>query len=68
MTFIDMEREITYTILECEDYFIVGFSLPTNPGKFFPASGFPHRREREAAELDLETLADAKRLRKVLDV
>ena len=65
MTYIDMERETTYTVMERDDYFIVGFSLPNDPGRFYPAAGFPHRREREAAELDLETLADAKKLRKV---
>ena len=65
MTYIDMERETTYTVMERDDYFIVGFSLPNDPERFYPASGFPHRREREAAELDLETLADAKKLRRV---
>ena len=65
MTYFDIEREITYKIIEREGYYIVGFSLPTDPEQFYPATGFPHRREREAAELDLETLADAKKLRKV---
>lgn len=65
MTYFDMEKEITYTVMERDGCFIVGFSLPNDPERFYPATGFPHRREREAAELDLETLADAKKLRRV---
>ena len=65
MAYFDIEREITYTVMENDDYYIVGFSLPNDPERFYPAAGFPHRKDREAAELDLETLADAKKLRKV---
>ena len=62
--YLDIERETTYKVIEREGYYMVGFSLPANPEKFYPATGFPHRAEREAAELDLETLADDKGLRK----
>lgn len=67
MTFIDLEREVTYKVIEEDGYFNVGFSLPGEPDRFHHVGGYPPRTTREAAELDLETLADMKGLRRIKD-